>query len=219
MKKLSIIFLFAALSASAQNDLPVKLLAGTDTSKAIIFYITGDGGWNNFSTALATALHAKGYTVAGLNAKNYFWQKRTPEETAAAIGQYIETVLHPAAAQPVTLVGYSFGADVIPFLTDKLSAAIRPHVHAVVLLSPSATTDFEIHVSELLGWNKKRSMDVPAAVNAMTGVKINAVFGDDETEFPLSSVRNRNFMYRRLPGGHHYEGNINMVAAAVIAGL
>jgi type IV secretory pathway VirJ component len=100
-----------------------------------------------------------------------------------------------------------------------MPASVSARCSSVVLLSPSTSTDFEIHLSELMGWNKKRKMDVVAAVNELADIRINAVFGDDETEFPLADIHNRNFRYRRLPGGHHYEGNMNMVAAAVIAGF
>ncbi len=54
------------------HELPVTLLSSNDTSKPIIFYISGDGGWNNFSSSLAKTLNEKGYMVAGLNAKKYF---------------------------------------------------------------------------------------------------------------------------------------------------
>ena len=219
MKYCIIIALLFSRTAIAQTDLPVRLLIAPDTTKPVIFYISGDGGWNDFSTSLVAAVHAKGYTVASLNAKSYFWEKRTPEEAAAAIGNYITSVIRPKAAQPIVLVGYSFGADVVPFIVKKMPADVSGKCRAVVLLSPSSSTDFEIHISELLGWGKKRKMDVVAAVNELTDIRISAVFGDDEKEFPITEIHNHHFLYRHLPGGHHYESNMNMVAAAVIAGF
>jgi len=39
----------------------------------------------NFSTAFMETLNKQGYAVIGLNAKEYFWNKKTPQEAANAI--------------------------------------------------------------------------------------------------------------------------------------
>jgi len=38
--------------------------------KPVLFYISGDGGWNKFSNAFIQNLNGKGYEVVGLNARN-----------------------------------------------------------------------------------------------------------------------------------------------------
>ena len=79
-----------------------------------MFYISGDGGFNKFSTSLMQNLNRQGYAVIGLNAKEYFWKKRTPKEAAGSI----ESVINESALKQknIVLIGYSFGADVAPFM-------------------------------------------------------------------------------------------------------
>lgn len=209
-------FFLCISSISAQDkDFPVTLLGSSDTSKPVIFYISGDGGWNSFSLSLIQTLNKKGYTVAGLNAKSYFWEKKTPIQTATAISSYL-TKLAARSTHGIVFAGYSFGADVLPFIVNSIPAN---EIRSVILLAPSTSTDFEIHWTDLLGWDKKRSMDVVAAINRMNVPRVLAVFGDDEKEFPVEKIQLRNFTHQVLPGGHHFENNIAGVAGAIISGI
>ena len=88
--------------------------------KPLIFYISGDGGFNKFSTNLCESLNKKGYDVFALNAKSYFWNKKTPEQTATDINNYLIKKIAGRKNQQVVLIGYSFGADVLPFIVSRL---------------------------------------------------------------------------------------------------
>lgn len=61
--------------------LPVKLLK-INTNKPLVFYITGDGGWNDFSNQFISGLNKNGYSIIGLDSKKYFWIKKTPNQFA-----------------------------------------------------------------------------------------------------------------------------------------
>ena len=51
----------------------------------------------------------------------------------------------------VILVGYSFGADVVPFLVNRLPSGLLPLVRSVALLGLSETAEFEFHLSDWIG--------------------------------------------------------------------
>lgn len=200
------------LTAYAQDGtVPVKEWR-SEQADPFIFYISGDGGLNNFSTSLCTSISKAGYRITALNAKTYFWDKQTPGQTAADIVTYLTSEFQRKPYSRVVLVGYSFGADVTPFVVNKLPDNIRHKLTAVVLLSPSASTDFEIHLSDMLGGNKKRSMDVIAEINRMGMQKTVTIFGNEEKEFSISSIKLKNYSNEILPGGHHFDGNPDEVA-------
>ena len=67
------------------STLPLSLYSSTDTTQPLIFYISGDGGFNKFSTAFMQTLNKDGFAIIGLNAKDYFWSKKKPQEAATAI--------------------------------------------------------------------------------------------------------------------------------------
>src|SRR5215467_14443066 len=75
--------------SAQKTSLPLALHSSTDTTKPLVLYISGDGGFNKFSTSFMQALNKEGYAVIGLNAKDYFWSKKTPQEAATAIEEAI----------------------------------------------------------------------------------------------------------------------------------
>src|SRR6185312_10421067 len=90
-KKILFYFLLAPLCISAvmAEKFPVTEWVTSSHDKPLIFYLSGDGGLNKFSTALCETLHGKGYDVIALNSKSYFWDKKTPEQTATDINNYL----------------------------------------------------------------------------------------------------------------------------------
>jgi type IV secretory pathway VirJ component len=208
--------LFSGLTVYPQTaNLPVKEWNAA-TNSPYILYISGDGGLNSFSTGLCTTLNKAGYSLAAVNAKTYFWEKRTPEQTARVITSYLEKKFAGRNNRQLVLAGYSFGADVLPFIINKLPESMKKKLVCVMLLSPSASTDFEIHLSDMLGIGKKRSMNVMAEINRMGNYKTVTIFGSDEHGFPVKSIKLPNYVNEKLSGGHHYEGNINEVVNAMI---
>ncbi len=218
MKKyIAFILLFSipSLKDFAQTPLPLKVWQGK-ADHPLVFYISGDGGMNKFSTRLCADINTGGYQVTAMDARSYFWHKKSPEETVADISRYIEKELPLFSTQHFVLVGYSFGADVMPFVVNKLPAALKSKLISVVLLSPSVSTDFEIHLADLFGGSAKRSMEVLPAINAMQIPKAAIIFGSDEPGYGKGRLTLRNGVVVTIHGNHHYDGDIQRVASIVM---
>jgi type IV secretory pathway VirJ component len=198
------------------NTLPVTEWASVKDAP-LVLYISGDGGLNDFSTSFCDGYHQAGYNVSALNAKSYFWNKKKPEDVAAEINSYVQGKFSGKTQKRWTLIGYSFGADVLPFIINRLPDSTRSALTGAVMISPSTSTDFEIHWSDMLGFGKKRGMDVVAEINRMPGVKTVTVFGDDEKDFPISKITIKNYTNRVLAGGHHFDGDTAQLVRAIIA--
>ena len=199
-----------------KTSLPLSLYSGTDTTKPIIFYISGDGGFNKFSTSFMQTLNKQGYAVIGLNAKDYFWTQKKPKEAAAAIEAAIDESNKQWKRNSVVLIGYSFGADVAPFMLTNFSPALVSKVSRLILLSPSPKTDFEVHVMQMLGWGKSSGESVPAEINKISKPVI-FIVGDDEKEFPFSQLTTKTKQVIKMPGGHHYDGDVNALSKQIVA--
>ena len=207
---------FIVCTVSAQsNDLHVREWKSTP-EKPLVLFICGDGGINAFTTGLCNTMNTAGYSIAVLNSKSYFWSKKTPEETTSDISDFLEKELQNRANRQFILAGYSFGADIIPFIINRLPVNLKTELVSVVLLSPSGSTDFEVHYSDMLGIGKKRDMDVISEVNRMGSVKIAALFSSDDHIFPPNDIYLKNYSTETLPGGHHFEGNSNQVANSMM---
>lgn len=212
IKLFILIFLMAGTTTFGQSE-PMPLTEWASSLQTpLIFYISGDGGINDFSTGFCSGINKKGFSISALNSRTYFWKKKTPEQTANDITGYLEKKFINRSNQQLILIGYSFGADVIPFIINNLPASIKAKLRTIFLLSPSTTTDFEIHWLELMGGKKKRDMDVVTAINAL-GNEHRVVFlnGSDEDDFPFKSISLKNYIHLELPGGHHFGNNLNVL--------
>ena len=188
------------------GSLPVKEWIN-GTQNPFVLYVSGDGGLNRFSVDLCNSLHQSGYSVTGIDAKSYFWHKKTPDHSALDITMYLNKEFDLRQNQDLVLIGYSFGADVLPFIIQKLPLSLRSKIRSTILISPSTTTDFEIHLTDIFGYATKRNMDVVAEINTLGDEKVVTVFGDDEHDFPVNKIRLKKYTNIILSGGHHFNGD------------
>lgn len=206
--------MYAAASGTAA--LPLKSWQGND-KMPLVLYISGDGGLNSFTTGFCKEVNQLGYTVTAINSRSYFWNKRTPEQAAAELTGYLGGLFKNRQNQQLLIIGYSFGADVTPFILNRLGAAVRARVRCTMLMAPSATTDFVIRLADMWGSAKKRSMDVVAEINRAAGQRIVAILPEDEKDFPVRAVKLGSFKAAILKGGHHF-GEDPAALVKIVAG-
>ena len=197
----------------AQSSLPIDTLGSSDASKPVVFYITGDGGFNSFSTSFMQQLNDKGYPVVALNAKSYFWKTKTPEAAANDVSALLTEYLNKWHRSEIIFAGYSLGADVLSFIQTRLPATIASKIKHTVLLSPSNTTDFTVH----LFYNSNGS-DVPAEINKLSKPVL-VIFGKEETDTPAAKIKNQMAMIMTVPGDHHYNNQVLFLTNEIIKRL
>ena len=206
-----------AQNATGIEPLPVNTIAVRgDTSKPIVLYITGNGGWNKFSKKLCQALAEKGYPIVSLNATKYFWKKKTATQTSLDITRLIRTYLLQWNCKKIMLIGYSFGAEVIPIIFNLLPADVSTKVVNISLLSPSPYTDFEIHILPIFDSSPAQSESVIAAINKISSKPLTLIFGKQETIFPINQLKINNYATVILEGGHHYDKDATKLTNAII---
>lgn len=187
-----------------------------DAQKPLVVYLSGDGGVNSFSKSLCQQLNAKQYPVILFNTAKYFWDKKTPAQAATDVEKVIAYYRNTWKKNNVILIGYSFGADVTPFVYTRLSQTMATAVSHIVLLSPANLTDFEVH---LLG-SVKNGSSVTEEINRIPNKPILILQGDEEKEkVSPASLRIRNYQIVTLKGGHHYDGNANEVVNSILQNI
>ncbi len=196
------------------QDFPVKEWSSATHDKPIIFYISGDGGFNKFSTALCQSLNNKGYDVCALNARSYFDDKKTPEQTTNDIKNYLSKKIVARKNKQIVLIGYSFGADVLPFILNRLPKNVLD-IPVSFIMGSSGSTDFEIHWSDIFGGNTKRDMDVASEINKLNNENIVIINGSDKEELTLNKISLKKYTHEVLPGGHHFDGNTDQITNVI----
>jgi type IV secretory pathway VirJ component len=212
-------------TVNAQTDISklpvtVKVPAVVNPDRPIVFFITGDGGMKKFSVDMVNIFAGKGYPVIGLNALKYFWNKKTPQQSAADVSALLQYYSSQWNNHSFILIGYSMGADVLPFIYQHLPANFQSQTQHLIFMSPSASTDMVVHISDMLGkTSTPGSMSVPGAMNTITGKPLLLVFGQDEKDFDLKSLTISNYHHLILPGGHHYNEDAQGVVQQILSHL
>lgn len=225
MKKILLIaFAFGCLyrnvngaSLTGGPKLPVIVLpAAPDENTPMVLMITGDGGWKNFDPRLAGQFVQQKAPVVALNALHYFWTKKTPEQATSDVEDLLNKYMKQWNKRSFILAGFSFGADVMPFIINRLPDSILRHCKGVALFSPGLSTDFEIHISQMLSEHHQWEYNVVNEMEAMKPIKLLCFFGDEEHEFPVNIIPKHGWQLIYLKGGHHYEKNTDNIAKIVL---
>jgi len=195
-------------------EIPVINVPAAADGDTIAIFLTGDGGWRKIDKDIAATLSSKGIHVFGVNSMRYFWRKRTPEETANDIDILINTYLGRTGRKKAVLIGYSFGADVVPFVINRLSEKTRLKVSGAVLLGPAPDAFFEVSAKEWLGKIKGDYSTLPELLKN-EAIPVLVFEGSKEDHTLINQLTKSNYEIVIIEGGHHFDGDYNKIALKI----
>ena len=204
----------AGLSDLPVVEVPAQPVSPQPDTFAII--MSGDGGWAGLDQDVAAALSAKGIPVVGLDSLRYYWTARTPDGLAADTDRLIRYYLAQFGKQRVLLIGYSQGADVLPFAVNRLPAATRARVALTAVMGMSEHALFEFHVSNWISDSESGPATLPE-INRITGMPVLCIYGADENGSLCPKLDPKKFIIVRLNGGHHFDGDYANLARQILA--
>jgi type IV secretory pathway VirJ component len=198
-------------------DLPLVEVPAAGAGETFAVIISGDGGWAGIDRSLAEALAPRGVPVVGLDALRYFWTRRTPDGAARDLARIVDHYLAVWQKRRVLLIGYSLGADVLPFLASRLPPALTERTALIALVGPGHRVDFEFRVTQ---WLPGGAHNLPYAVlpevQKLVGSKVLCLYGADETDTICPLLDPKTFEVAQLPGGHHFGGDYARLAAIIL---
>ena len=208
-----------AAAPAALSDLPiVSVVAQPTTPGSDVFAIllSGDGGWAGLDQEVAGALAANGIPVVGLDSLRYFWSARTPQGLANDLDRMIQYYLKQLGKKRVLLVGYSQGADVLPFAVNRLPAASASHVALAAVMGLSEHALFEFHMSSWISDDNSGPATLPE-VDKIAGVPVLCIYGAEETDTLCPMLDSHKVTVVKVKGGHHFDGDYAGLARTILA--
>lgn len=190
------------------SELPLAELPVPHPNGMMAIVLSGDGGWRDLDKTIAEDLQQHGVPVVGLDSLRYFWSKKTPEETASTVAAVMEMFMAKWHADKVALIGYSFGADVMPFVYNRLPAKLQAHVALITLLAFSKTADFQITIRGWLG--EPPGPDAVASLPEADKISpqlMQCFYGSDEGDTACPALASRGVETFKRNGGHHFDGD------------
>lgn len=213
----------AAPPPAGLSDLPIIEVPpqpvsapGAARSDTFAIVMSGDGGWAGLDQDVAAALSATGIPVVGLDSLRYFWTARTPEGLAADTDRMIRYFAAHYGRQRVLLIGYSQGADVLPFAVNRLPVPTRAQVALTAVMGMSEHALFEFHLSSWISDSDAGPATLPE-IDRITGTPVLCIYGADESDSLCPKLDPKKFTVVKLKGGHHFDGDYANLARQILA--
>lgn len=207
----------AKIHAKDVDDLPLVEAPSERPGKTMAVIVTGDGGWAGIDQQIGDILARHGVSVVGFNSLKYFWNARTPEEMAHDLEL---TLTHYAAkwgAEKFIVVGYSIGADVLPFMTGRMSEGVKAKLALVAMLGPGTHADFEFHLSNWLTTeNVPEGAPMIPEMAKLSKTPVLLVCGDEEEGTLCQNYQAPNVKNLIVPGGHHFNKEYDHIALTIL---
>ena len=200
----------APLPASV-SDLPIVELPATGRNDAVgdqtmAVFLSGDGGWAGIDREIANTLAKNGVPVIGVDSLRYFWDARTPASTATDVARLIRFYMAQWRKTKILLIGYSQGADVLPFVVNRLPPDARAQIGLTAMLALGQKADFQFRLSN---WLKNSNDGLPIApeVERLGAGKFLCVYGSEEKDSGCPTTDVGGIKSVKLNGGHHFDGD------------
>jgi type IV secretory pathway VirJ component len=206
----------AAVPAAEIGDLPLEEVRVSAATQEFALLLTGDGGWAGLDQELAARLAARGVPTVALNSLKYFWTARTPDRTAQDVARVLRHYLAAWHAQRVLMIGYSFGADVLPFVVNRLPPELRARVASVSLLGIDAHASFEVHVAEWVGGDQGGPPTRPELVE-LKATPVLCIYGEGETDSICPQLPPGTGARAQIGSGHHFGGDYALLADRILS--
>lgn len=184
---------------------------------AIIY--SGDGGWRDLDREIGENLQKEGVPVVGVDSLRYFWNKRGAQETADDLARIIDHYRKKWGVGHVLLIGYSFGADILPNSYTLMPQADRDAVAQMTLLALSHERDYEIKMSGWLGVSSGSTDDPVKDLAQVPPGIVQCIFGTDDDEDACHGLTGHGYEMIGIAGGHHFDEDYPALAGRIVTGL
>jgi type IV secretory pathway VirJ component len=166
----------------------------------LVVLLSGDGGWARLDRDLAARLADAGYPVVGWNSLRYHQTPRDPAVAADDLSVVMRAYQRRWDRRRVLLVGYSFGADVLPLAVARLDSTDRARLAGLVLLGFSADAQFKFRPRP--GASHVRSYPTLPIVRSLGDLPVLCIGGDQDPRSVCSRIGTPNATSRTIASGH-----------------
>ncbi|MCJ2371814.1 AcvB/VirJ family lysyl-phosphatidylglycerol hydrolase [Pseudomonas sp. RGM 3321] len=195
--------------------IPTVEVPASQPSDTVTLFMSGDGGWRDLDKVVAGDMAKMGYPVVGIDVLRYYWEHKTPEQTAVDLTDLMNHYRQKWGTKRFILAGYSFGADVMPAIYNRLAADDQNRVDAIILLAFARTGSFEIHVDGWLG-NAGKEATTGQEMAKLPAAKVFCVYGVEEKKDSGCTDTTAVGEAVQLPGGHHFDEDYPALAKRLI---
>ena len=200
----------------APRSLPLRAYPVQQQGHAMAVLLSGDGPMAGLVNRLADDMQGAGIPAVVWHSTSYYWSPRTPEEAAGDLELVIRNYGELWGRDKVVVVGYSMGADVAPFLLNRLSPETRGRVKAVALLALAHDAVFEFRVPQWWTTSSAPSLAVRPELEKLRGTRTVCIHGQGDEKGACREMATSGADVVELRGGHHFRGDYARLSRVVV---
>lgn len=205
-----------ALQGQADPVPVVEVPAKAPALDTLTLFYSGDGGWRDLDRDIAERMAQQGFPVVGIDVLRYFWQHKSLEQAAADLEQLMQHYRERWGIKRFVFAGYSFGADILPALYNRLPVTDQQQTDALLLLALARSGGLEVEVQGWLGEVGDDFKTGPELVK-IPERKLFCVYGlEEQAESGCTQAEFKGEVLA-LPGGHHFDQNYEALAERLMA--
>ena len=131
---------------------------------------------------------------------------RTPATTSQDIERVITQYLEKWNKKHIILIGYSFGADVLPFIANNLSADTQQKISLIALLGMGKTAAFEFRLSSWMDADKNSDrLPLLPEIEKMKWANSICIYGIEDTDANCIPAADHGVKAIGMSGDHHFD--------------
>ena len=204
--------LFAQKVQTTKNFPTLESISNGNRDFYVIF-LTGDFGFMNFDKTIVRYLNIKNVSVVVINSKNYFQSAKSPAQLGFDLGSIINQYNIKWNLHKVVIMGYSMGAEVIPFAINRLDEKSRLQLMDIILIAPSQKAIFRLKPTDYL-FEGKKGTDIYSELLKMRAQRSYIIC--DDSEFSICRKKLEGICdYDYLGGGHHFGRNYPVLSKLI----
>jgi type IV secretory pathway VirJ component len=198
------------------KDLPLIEVAptGAGNDDAFAVLLSGDGGWAGIDKEVARSLAERGIPVVGWDTLRYFWSPRTPQGVARDLDRALQYYATTWNRHHALVIGYSQGADVLPFALNRLPEATRRMIQTTTLLGLGRNAAFEFHLANWVG--PASGLPILPEYQKLSQANTICVFGTGDKDSLCSDFASGTPGIVELTGGHHFDGDYDSLVHLIL---
>ena len=209
----------AAGDADSPLGLPLTILKAMPAYDTMAVVYSGDGGWRDIDKDVGDFLQQDGIPVVGVDSLRYFWSQKKPQDVADDLARIIDTYRKEWKVNNVILIGYSFGADILPATYNQLPEKEKSRVVQMSLLSLSHEVSYEISVGGWLGVSSDGAEDPVNDIAKINPKIVQCVYGTEDDESACPALKDKGIELIAIEGGHHFDEDYEALTRKIVASL
>lgn len=201
-------------------DLPLTVIRAVPGSPSPWFgiFLSGDGGWAGLDRGVSRELAKHHIPVVGWDSLKYFWSPRTPQGAAQDLDRVVQHYAQEWSRSHVLLIGFSQGADTMPFMVNRLPAQTHDMVGLTALLGISDNALWEVHLKNWLG-TPSRGIATAPELQHWSGAPYLCLYGESDRDAACAQITGKEGVVVKMSGGHHFGGGYAAIAAQILSRL